>query len=60
MYNFHLIIYIKLIKELQFFTNKYLSSLFHSASVMTVGLKWQSLSELQETTVGMPLSGLVD
>ena len=36
MYNFHLIIYIKVIKQLQFFTSKYLPSLFNSGSIMTV------------------------
>lgn len=48
MYNFHLIIYIKVIKELQFFTSKYLPSLFHSGSVMTVCIQGRARSEMKE------------
>lgn len=48
MYNFHLIIYIKVIKELQFFTSKYLLSLFHSGSIMIVCIKGRTRSELKE------------
>ena len=53
MYNFHLIIYIKVIKELQFFTSKYLPSLFLSGSVMTVCIKCRACSELKGTEVGV-------
>lgn len=53
MYHFHLIIYIKVIKELQFFTSKYLPSLFHSGSVMTVCIKCQTHSELKGAKFGM-------
>lgn len=51
MYNFHLIIYIKVIKELQFFTSKYLPSLFHSGSVMTVCIKCRICSGLKGAKV---------
>lgn len=53
MYNFHLIIYIKVIKDLQFFTSKYLPSLFHSGAVMTVCIKGRAGSELKGAKVGM-------
>lgn len=53
MYNFHLIIYIKVIKELQFFTSKYLPSLFLSGSVMTVCIECRTRSELKGAEVGM-------
>lgn len=53
MYNFHLIIYIKVIKELQFFTSKYLPSLFRSGSVMTVCIKCRTRPELKGAKVGM-------
>lgn len=45
MYNFHLITYIKVIKQLQFFTSKYLPSLFHSGSVITVCIKCRTCLE---------------
>lgn len=54
MYNFHLIIYIKVIKELQLSTSKYLPSLFHSGSKMNACIKWQTWSELKEAKVGKP------